>query len=163
MLLGSDNSQLQRAAVEALTDLVMCPRSIKRLQGENGDQDIRLFLLFSQDDDVRLQSAATGALAMVSNDPIIATKIAKYWMIDVKKTNQNAQPDTSLQSESESGVAEQQNIADALQLNVLQVLMYGPTTDDNVRKRVSVILENMAAHGLYKFIQLPHIIPNIKD
>merc|ERR1719273_185747 len=77
-LLASDNHDVQRAAIECLTNLVSCEKAMERLRGPAGDNDIRFFLIFARAiDDPKAQSAATGALAMVSYDKIIAKKIAE--------------------------------------------------------------------------------------
>lgn len=76
MLLASENYRVQRAAVECLTNLVMCEKAMERLHSPAGEQDIRFFLIFSQTSDVPTQCAATGALAMISSDPVLALKIA---------------------------------------------------------------------------------------
>jgi len=67
---------LKRAALQCLTNLVPCEIAMERLRSpELGPQDILLFLVFAQVEDVASQSAATGALAMMSDDPDIAQNI----------------------------------------------------------------------------------------
>jgi hypothetical protein len=60
-----------------MTNLVMCELIQDRLRGDSGDQDIQYFIIFAQTDDVATQCAATGALAMLSQDPELAVKIAR--------------------------------------------------------------------------------------
>ncbi len=84
-VVGSENTQVQRAAVEALTNLVtcepamaryaappdraerepltLCVRARCRLASPGGDQDIKLFILFAQSDDAATVRAATVSAA----------------------------------------------------------------------------------------------------
>ncbi len=74
-LLGSDNEQVQRAAVECLTNLITTEQAVKRLRSYAGHQDIKILVLFCGSEDVAAAQAASGALAMVSGDKEIAKKI----------------------------------------------------------------------------------------
>lgn len=76
-LLSSDNPRCQCAAVEAMCNLVECPKIIERLSSDVGEQDIKLLLMFAGTDDLPTQRAATGALAMASNVPEVAIRIAE--------------------------------------------------------------------------------------
>jgi hypothetical protein len=75
MALTSDNWKVQVAALEAQTNMVMCDEAIEKLRTAGGDQDIEIFLAFSRSEDVQAVLAATGALAMISYDPVVCKKI----------------------------------------------------------------------------------------
>uniref|UniRef100_A0A7S2TMN9 Protein HGH1 homolog n=1 Tax=Lotharella oceanica TaxID=641309 RepID=A0A7S2TMN9_9EUKA len=74
-LLASDNEQVQRVGVECMANLVMCERSIVRLR--DSEQDIKLFIMFAKAEDMRTKLAATGGLAMMTQDPDVAKAVAK--------------------------------------------------------------------------------------
>jgi len=74
-VIASENFRVQKAALQALTNLVVCSKSIDRLASPSGDTDIKIFLLFAKTDDVEAQSAALGALAMMASDKTVAAKL----------------------------------------------------------------------------------------
>lgn len=45
-MLASDNVRVQCAAVECMTNLILCPPIVERLEKEEGDQDLKLLLMF---------------------------------------------------------------------------------------------------------------------
>jgi hypothetical protein len=57
--------QVQRAGIECLANLVMCDKSFEHLR-KDGMQDIKLFLMFSKAEDIKMKLAATGGLAMMT-------------------------------------------------------------------------------------------------
>eukprot|EP00475_Leptophrys_vorax_P021792 TRINITY_DN2960_c0_g1_i2.p1 TRINITY_DN2960_c0_g1~~TRINITY_DN2960_c0_g1_i2.p1 ORF type:complete len:411 (+),score=111.04 TRINITY_DN2960_c0_g1_i2:1636-2868(+) len=75
MALTSENWKVQVAALEAQTNMVMCDEAIEKFRSDGGDQDIEIFLAFARSDDLQAVLAATGALAMISYDPIVGKKI----------------------------------------------------------------------------------------
>jgi hypothetical protein len=105
-VLSSDNPQVQRAAVQLLTNLVNCNWVRTKLRGVDAEQrvaagekvtveehrvaverapmeaefahseDLKLLLAFATSDDHDTAAAATGALAMICNDPLIARRVA---------------------------------------------------------------------------------------
>ncbi len=75
-LLASENERVQRVGVELLSNLVVCSKTFERL-AQDGDQDIKLFLMFAQSDDLHTRRAAAGALAMMCQEPRIAERVAR--------------------------------------------------------------------------------------
>jgi hypothetical protein len=77
-MISSENPMCQRASIECMLNLAMCEPALELLSSEAGEQDLRFFLIFAQqDDDIPVQSAATGALAMLSGIEEILTKVLK--------------------------------------------------------------------------------------
>mmetsp|Transcript_20827 Transcript_20827/g.33554 ORF Transcript_20827/g.33554 Transcript_20827/m.33554 type:complete len:255 (+) Transcript_20827:757-1521(+) len=74
-LLASENQQIQRVGIECMANLVVCEKSFERLK--KSEQDIKLFLLFAKSDDLKCQMAASGGLAMMSQDPDIAKEVVR--------------------------------------------------------------------------------------
>jgi len=138
-LLGGDNERLHRAAVETMANMTMCSRGIERLKSESGDQDIRLFVMFAQSDDVPTQRASAAALAIASTDLDVATKISKHWKVDL------SQLENKDGSAAPSGDRSSEN---KFNLTVFDVLLHSATTDSAVRERVKVILQNMKMHKI---------------
>ncbi len=170
-LLGADNERLQKAALQCMCNLVTSEAAILRLRGASGEAEVRLFVVFAQSDDREVQCAATGALAMIAHDEIIAKHIAKAWRIDKdehlsssadKKQSadtKSAPPAAAADSADSKAVTtagdgkasdeEAQKLADLYKLNVLQVLFLSPQTDRDVKIRCAAALKHMKSHKLY--------------
>jgi len=74
-LLSSENEEVQRVGIECMANLIICDKSLERLS--SSDQDIKLFLLFAKADNKRMQLAATGGLAMMTQDPRVAENVLR--------------------------------------------------------------------------------------
>jgi hypothetical protein len=96
-----------------MCNLVMSEAAQKRLRSPAGAQDIKLLVLFANTDDAATQVAATGALAMLSGDAVIAASMGAYGAVDA-----------------------------------FVPLLAEQTTSREVRHRVNVCIQNMAAHCL---------------
>jgi len=94
-LLASENEEVQRVGIECMSNLVVCEKSFERLQ--KTDQDIKLFLLFAKADNLKIQSAATGGLAMMTQDPDIGKNVLKLGGRKVLEEIQKSTKDPGVQ------------------------------------------------------------------
>ena len=71
--LSSNNTIVQRAGIECLTNLILCEHFAEHvLHNEN---ELKLFILFTKSDDIASVIASTGAIAMLTNIPEIVLKL----------------------------------------------------------------------------------------
>eukprot|EP00927_Polykrikos_kofoidii_P029479 TRINITY_DN25498_c0_g1_i1.p1 TRINITY_DN25498_c0_g1~~TRINITY_DN25498_c0_g1_i1.p1 ORF type:complete len:1016 (-),score=228.00 TRINITY_DN25498_c0_g1_i1:125-3097(-) len=75
-LLFQDNEMVQRAGLETMCNLCMAPEIIERFVEGKLDNDLKIFNAFALTDDIHMQVAVTGALAMIAPYEEIAPKIA---------------------------------------------------------------------------------------
>jgi len=147
MLLASDNAMLQRAAIEGMTNLVMCGKTLERLKGAAGDQDIQFFLIFAQSDDLAAQTAATGALAMISGDEEIAKKIIGCTFTStIERSDLKAGDELDKQQEQDPSSSKVQLRKTGL--NIVKALTNNPSTNPEVMRRVEVIWKNLQSFQL---------------
>lgn len=73
--LSSPNDLVQRAAVQALTNLVLDGTVVEKIATSDSQHDVKLFVAFCGSEDMPTVEAALGALAMISHVPEIAKKI----------------------------------------------------------------------------------------
>jgi len=158
-LLTTDNTMLQRAAVEAMTNMVMCESSLERLKSEGGQTDLQMFLLFAQSEDEATRCAATGALAMISADPDIAVRIARTQLVSQetleeaddeaneevaeKKEGKGEGKDESASPASSPSPATKTKQHSRSGWLVLRALFEMPTLSPAVRARVNVAWKNI--------------------
>lgn len=141
-VLGSDNYRVQRAAVECMANLSVCSKALDRLHTEGGTQDLKIILMFCNTDDVPTQSAATGALAMISDVPLLAEKIATTELTSWVKT-EDLEVDEELVGEVKSDESGESVEFTRTGLEVLLNLQLKATLDAGVRTRVNYALNNI--------------------
>eukprot|EP00457_Paulinella_chromatophora_P000211 gb/GEZN01000211.1/.p1 GENE.gb/GEZN01000211.1/~~gb/GEZN01000211.1/.p1 ORF type:complete len:1147 (-),score=257.96 gb/GEZN01000211.1/:2145-5585(-) len=141
MLLGTENHLLQRSVVEAMCNLCINDKILERLASEGGEQDLMFFLLFSQVEDVPTQMAATGSLAMVSQHPEVAKRIAHC------KVNSSVKS-SGLEDEDETGKVVVKDGERWLErtrdgYEIVQDLLEDMGTHPEVLRRLEVCFDNM--------------------
>ena len=79
-LMFEENELIRCAATEALCNLIQLPEVHKRFYGDDLER-VKLWTLFSGEDDERLARAASGGVAQLSHDPAICKQImsVKSW------------------------------------------------------------------------------------
>mmetsp|Transcript_27350 Transcript_27350/g.63783 ORF Transcript_27350/g.63783 Transcript_27350/m.63783 type:complete len:984 (-) Transcript_27350:61-3012(-) len=75
-LLFSENEMVQRAGLETMCNLCMAPEVIERFVEGKAEIEIKCFIAFTGAEDLAAQNASSGALAMLSDYPEVAEKIA---------------------------------------------------------------------------------------
>jgi hypothetical protein len=136
MQLTSENNSVQRAAIECMCNLALSETMCARLQDKKTAYDeLRLFLAFAQSSDVRAQSAATGALAMLADDKSIAENIAKCPMLS-----------SSSSSSSSNKNASSLSSPPRLGLHVLVQAGSAPDLDPQVQVRVMALMKHLNTH-----------------
>jgi hypothetical protein len=136
MLLSSENALVQCAAVECMANLCTSDKIIERLRSDAGQQDLKILLMFCGTEDVRTQTAATGAVAMISSDPETALRLANTSLTSTLA------PESE---EDEEGNREDERTYTRDGRQVLHDLITRPDLDPNVRVRVEAAIKYVAA------------------
>ncbi|XP_028404968.1 protein unc-45 homolog A-like [Dendronephthya gigantea] len=81
-LLFEDHEMVRRAAAECMCNLVYCQEVADLFLQENTTERVKLFTLYSGEEDELLARACSGALAVVTDNPKICEKVAevKPWL-----------------------------------------------------------------------------------
>ncbi|XP_046839151.1 protein unc-45 homolog A-like isoform X2 [Xenia sp. Carnegie-2017] len=76
-LLFEDHEMIRRAAAECMCNLVYCDEVAELFLQENTTERVKLFTLFSGEEDELLARACSGALAILTDNPKICKKVSE--------------------------------------------------------------------------------------
>jgi len=184
--LASSNPLVQRAAVELLTNLVNCAWARRKLRGVEAElaaargekvtaqehaasvaaaaahpgreqsEDLRLLLAFSLSEDLATARAATGALAMLASDPLIAARIAhtsvtSFVPLDqAQERNEEKRREDERATDADAAPAAQAHAPPNTRavvrtgVSICRRLMSDPNTHPDVKLRVEHILKSIS-------------------
>ena len=119
---------------------------------EPQSEDLRLLLAFALSEDLATARAATGALAMLSNDELIAARIAatrvvSYVSLDAAAEEKRAEDPSVVSTTAEEGRQAPPNTRPLVRsgMSICAKLLSDPQTHPDVKLRVKVLQDNLAA------------------
>jgi hypothetical protein len=149
---ADDNKLVRRAAVQLWCNLSAFVPIQQYLASVDGDLDIRLLLSLCMEDDELTAQAASGSMAILSEDSIIAKRIANAKLRTNISNDMNhavinfdgiSNNDPTIEFHYENG-GKRPVAMTRMGILVLRSLLLNRVTSDDVRARVQVAMENIA-------------------